>query len=81
MQYWDVDYCMQLRAAGFGVLCDPRVRVRHIANVTTRAHGDREFARTAVRHGMIFRERWRRELEEIEVIEDADIYWGPIPRP
>ena len=81
MQYWDVDYCMQLGAAGFGVLCDRSVRVRHIANVTTRSLGDRTFARTAVRHGMIFRERWHEKLAEINVIDDAEIYWGPIPRP
>lgn len=81
MQYWDVDYCMQLRAAGFGVLCDRSVRVRHIANVTTRSLGDRTFARTAVRHGMIFRERWGDELAELDVMNDSDIYWGPIPRP
>ena len=81
MQYWDVDYCMQLREAGFAILCDPRIRISHIGNVTTRAHGNREFARTAVRHGMIFRERWRHVLQEIDAIDDCDIYWGPIPRP
>jgi len=81
MQFWDVDYCMQLRAAGFGVLCDRRVRVKHIANVTTRSRGNREFARTAVRHGMIFRERWSDALAKLDTIDDVDIYWGPIPRP
>lgn len=80
MQYWDVDYCMQLRAAGWGILCDRGVRLRHIVNVTTKAQGHRRFARTAVRHGMIFRERWGEVLAEIETIEDSQIYWGPIPR-
>lgn len=81
MQYWDVDYCMQLHEAGYGVLCDRRHRVRHIVNVTTRAMGDRVFARTAVRHGMIFRERWGHRLEQVADVEDDDVYWGPVPRP
>ncbi len=80
MQYWDVDYCMQLDAAGYGVLNDRRVTIRHIVNVTTRSMGDRTFARTAVRHGMIFRERWGHRLATLDTIEDADVYWGPVPR-
>ena len=80
MQYWDVDYCMQLRASGFTILCDRRVRISHIVNVTTRARGSREFARTAVRHGMIFRDRWRHQLMEIDTIQDSEIYLGPVPR-
>lgn len=80
MQYWDVDYCMQLEAIGSSVICDRSTRVRHIVNTTTRSMGDSFFARTAVKHGMIFRERWADRLETLDAIQDADIYWGPIPR-
>ncbi|MEM7416204.1 MAG: glycosyltransferase [Gemmatimonadota bacterium] len=81
MQYWDVDFCMGLGAHGSTILCDRSIRVRHIVNTTTRSMGDHVFARTAVRHGIIFRERWGERLSGIETIEDPDIYWGPIPRP
>lgn len=80
MQYWDVDYCMQLEAIGSSVLCDRRIQVRHIVNTTTRSMGDGFFARTAVKHGIIFRERWGDRLRTIDAIEDREIYWGPIPR-
>ena len=80
MQYEDVDYCMQLRAAGWQTLCDRGIRISHIGNVTTRAVGGSRYARLAVRHGMIFRERWRHQLAEIDAIDDSEIYWGPVPR-
>ena len=80
MQYWDVDFCMQLDAHGSAVLCDRSLHVRHIVNTTTRSMGDHLFARTAVKHGIIFRERWGARLETIDAIDDSEIYWGPVPR-
>jgi GT2 family glycosyltransferase len=80
MQYADVDFCVRLGLAGWKIVCDRGVRVRHIGNVTTRNVENQPYARVAVRHGMIFREKWANILPQIATISEDDIYWGPIPR-
>jgi GT2 family glycosyltransferase len=80
MQYWDVDYCVQLGLGGWKILCDCTIRIRHIGNVTTRNLEDHPYARVSVRHGMLFREKWADILPQMATLQDDDIYWGPIPR-
>jgi len=81
MQYWDVDFCVQLGLKGWKIVCDCSVRIAHIGNVTTRNLPDHPFARLAVRQAMRFREKWSNVLPQIATIRDEEIYWGPIPRP
>jgi GT2 family glycosyltransferase len=81
MQYWDVDFCIQLGLEGWKIICDRSVRIAHIGNVTTRNLPDHPFARLVVRYGMQFREKWADVLPEIATIQQEEIYWGPIPRP
>ena len=80
MQYEDVDYCVRLGQAGWRILCDRSVRLRHIGNVTTRNLEDHPYARMAVRHGMLFKKKWADILPQVATITEEDIYWGPIPR-
>jgi GT2 family glycosyltransferase len=81
MQYWDVDFCIQLGLEGWNIICDRSVKIAHIGNVTTRNLPDHPFARLVVRHGMQFREKWADVLPQIATIREEEIYWGPIPRP
>jgi GT2 family glycosyltransferase len=80
MQYEDVDFCVRLTLAGWRIVCDRGVRVKHIGNVTTRNVEGQPYTRVAVRHSMIFREKWANVLPQIATISEDDIYWGPIPR-
>jgi GT2 family glycosyltransferase len=80
MQYEDVDFCVRLTLAGWKIVCDRGVRVKHIGNVTTRNLEGQPYTRVAARHGMIFREKWANILPQIATIGEDDIYWGPIPR-
>jgi GT2 family glycosyltransferase len=80
MQYWDVDFCMRLGLAGWKIVCDCSVSIKHIENVTTRNLQEHPYARVSVRHGMRFREKWADVLPKIATIAEEDIYWGPIPR-
>jgi GT2 family glycosyltransferase len=81
MQYEDVDFCVRLILAGWKILCDRSVSIKHIENVTTRNLQDHPYARVSVRHGMQFREKWADLLPRIATITEDEIYWGPIPRP
>ena len=80
MQYWDVDFCVRLRLAGWKVVCDCSIGIKHIENVTTRSLKEHPYARIAVQHGMQFRKKWADILPQIATLADEDIYWGPIPR-
>lgn len=80
MQYWDVDFCVRLGEAGWKIICERSVRIKHIENVTTRNLRDHPYARVSVRHWMRFREKWADVLPRIATIGEDDIYWGPIPR-
>lgn len=80
MQYEDVDFCVRLGQAGWKIVCDAGVHIRHIENVTTRHLAGDQFARLTVRQGMKFKEKWAAVLPQIATITEADIYWGPIPR-
>jgi len=80
-QYEDLDLCVRFRLAGWKILCDCGVRIKHIENVTTRNLKEHPFARLTVRHGMRFKEKWADILPQLANIAEEEIYWGPIPRP
>jgi GT2 family glycosyltransferase len=80
VQYEDVDFCVRLGLAGWRILCDRSVRIKHIENVTTRALEEHPFARLTVRQGMRFRDKWVDVLPQIANITEDEIYWGPVPR-
>jgi GT2 family glycosyltransferase len=80
VQYEDVDFCVRLGQAGWKILSDRGVFIKHIENVTTKNLEDYSFARITVKHGMKFRKKWQKILPEIATLTDEDIYWAPIPR-
>jgi GT2 family glycosyltransferase len=79
MQYWDVDFCLQLNQAGWKIVCDRSIQIKHIENVTTRNLKGHSYTRVAARHALQFRKKWKPILSQIATITEDDIYWGPIP--
>jgi GT2 family glycosyltransferase len=80
VQYEDIDLCIRLKLAGWKIVCDRRVRIKHIENVTTRNLKDHPYARLTVRRAMHFKEKWADVLNEFATITEDEIYWGPISR-
>jgi GT2 family glycosyltransferase len=80
VQYEDVDLCIRLGLAGWKILCDCSVAIKHIENVTTHNLKDHPFARLTVRRAMRFKKKWADVLPKIATLSEDDIYWGPIPR-
>lgn len=76
VQYEDVDFCIRLRLAGWKIVCDCGVTIKHIENVTTRNLQEHPFARLTVRQGMRFKEKWRHILPQIATITEDDIRWN-----
>jgi GT2 family glycosyltransferase len=75
VQYEDVDLCVRLRLAGWKVICEPGVRIRHIENVTSRNLKGHPFARLTVRNGMTFKQKWSDVLPRLATIDLDDISW------
>jgi GT2 family glycosyltransferase len=77
--YEDVDFCLGLGRAGWKIVCDCRVRVKHIENVTSRNLKGDSYTRVAVQNWIKFREKWAELLPQLASISEDQIYWGPIP--
>jgi GT2 family glycosyltransferase len=80
VQYEDVDLCVRLGLTGWKTVCERRVRIQHIENVTTRNLQDHPFARLTARQAIRFKEKWADILPKIATMTEDEIYWGPIPR-
>lgn len=80
VQYEDLDFCVRMGLAGWNILCNRSVRIRHVANVTTRNLKEHPFARLTVRQGMRFKEKWAAHLPQLATISEDDIDWGPVSK-
>ncbi len=80
VQFEDVDYCYRARSKGWRVVYEPTVTMLHDESATTAGVRRRSNAYTVVKHGMIFKERWRHMFEQENGPDDADIVWKPIGR-
>jgi GT2 family glycosyltransferase len=77
VQYEDVDFCVRMGLAGWKILCDRSVRIKHIENVTTRALEDHPFARLTVRQGMRFYPTYRSFIGRYDTQYDQNGYRSP----
>ena len=59
----------------------PSVEAFHYENVTTDGSPDLNFRYLTIRHGLIFKERWRHMFEHEGGPDDAEAVWRPIERP
>ena len=80
VQYEDIDYCYRARSKGWRVVYEPSVEMLHDESATTAGLMRRRNAYTVVKHGMLFKERWRHLFEKESGPDDKDIVWKPIGR-
>jgi len=78
--YEDIDFCVRLGLAGWKIICDYRIHLKHLEHVTSANLKEHPFARLMVRQAIRFREKWADILPEIGTLTPDDIYWGPIPK-
>jgi len=76
VQYEDVDFCIRLKLAGWKVICERDITIKHIENVTTRNLQDHPFARLTVRQAIRFKEKWLSLLPQLATITEKDIHWA-----
>ena len=80
VQFEDVDYCYRARSKGWRVVYEPSVTMLHDESATTAGLAARRNAYVVVKHGMLFKERWRHMFEKESGPDDRDIVWKPIGR-
>lgn len=80
VQFEDIDYCYRARSKGWRVVYEPAVTMLHDESATTAGVRRDKNAYTVVKHGMLFKERWRRMFEREDGPDDKDVIWKPLGR-
>ena len=80
VQFEDIDYCYRARSKGWRVVYEPSVTMLHDESATTAGVARSRNAYTVVKHGMLFKERWRHMFETEDGPDDKDIVWKPLGR-
>ncbi|HUW58378.1 MAG TPA: glycosyltransferase family 2 protein [Planctomycetota bacterium] len=80
VQFEDVDYCYRARSKGYTVVYEPAVTMLHDESATTAASDDFNNRYIVIKHGMLFKARWRHMFETENGPPDDEIHWKPIGR-
>ncbi len=78
-QFEDFDYCYRAREAGWEVMYQPAAEMYHFENVTTDGSQDFNFRYITIKHGKIFKARWRHMFASENGPPDAECKWAEIP--
>lgn len=79
VEYEDFDLCYRARSRGHRVVYDPAAEMYHFESVTTA--GTRTLPNTGliIRHGLLFKQRWRHMFELEDGPADAETQWRRLP--
>ena len=81
IQYEDLDFCYRARARGFKAVYEPSVEVYHWESITSEASRRLPNTYLIVKHGMLFKERWRHMFENEDGPSDESCRWARITLP
>lgn len=80
VQFEDIDFCYRARSQGFKVIYDPAVTMLHDESATTAGSPALNNPYIVVKHGLLFKERWRHLFEKENGPADEEIRWKKIGR-
>ena len=80
VQFEDIDYCYRARSKGYRVMYEPVVTMLHDESTTTAGSASLNNRYLVIKHGMIFKERWRHMFETEDGPPDSEIQWKAIGR-
>ena len=80
VQFEDVDYCYRARSKGYKVVYEPMVTMLHDESATTADSEGFNNRYIVIKHGLLFKERWRHMFEKENGPPDSEIHWKPIGR-
>lgn len=80
VEYEDIDFCYRLRSHGYRILYVPSVEMYHFESVTTAGTASLPNTALIVRHGMLFKRRWRHMFATENGPPDSETAWADVPR-
>lgn len=81
VQYEDFDLCYRLRERGGVLRYEPGVELYHLESVTTQGTPTLVNAEIVIRHGLLFKRRWKHRFEREDGPPDAATRWRQVPIP
>ncbi|MGQ9661281.1 MAG: glycosyltransferase family 2 protein [Kiritimatiellia bacterium] len=79
VEYEDIDLCYRARSRGYRLLYLPTVEMYHFESVTTAGTPSLPNTYLIVKHGLLFKQRWRHMFEKEAGPPDSETKWKPIP--
>lgn len=79
VEYEDIDLSYKIREAGYRLLYEPSVEMYHFESVTTAGTASLPNTYLIIKHGMLFKRRWRHRFENEHGPGDEDTRWLDIP--
>ena len=80
VQFEDLDYCYRTRSNGYKVVYEPTVTMLHDESATTAGTRVLNNPYIVIKHGMLFKERWRHMFEAECGPPDEETKWKPLGR-
>ena len=75
VEFEDFDLCYRIRSRGYRVVFDPAVEMYHYESVTTAGTPTLPNTGLIIRHGMLFKQRWRHMFEHEDGPADSETPW------
>lgn len=79
VQFEDTDLCYRVRSRGYNIIYEPAVEMYHFESTTTAGTETVPNTELVIRHGLLFKERWRFMFEKENGPPDAETAWKKIP--
>lgn len=80
VEYEEIDLCYRMRQKGHKIIYIPDVEMYHFESVTTTGTPSLPNTYLVVKHGLIFKKRWRSMFERENGPPDAETRWRRLPR-
>jgi GT2 family glycosyltransferase len=81
IEYEDLDFCYRARVHGYRVLYEPAVELHHWESITSEGTEKLPNTYLIVKHGLLFKERWRHVFQREDGPPDEACRWQRIDVP
>jgi len=81
IEYEDLDFCYRARERGWRAFYEPSVEFYHWESITSEGTAKLPNTYLIVKHGMLFKRRWRRMFEREDGPSDEECRWQKIEVP
>ena len=78
VEYEDFDLCYRFRELGYKVVYEPSVEMYHFESVTTAGTASLPNTYLIIKHGLLFKRRWRHMFETEDGPDDAETTWRDV---